>query len=976
MNEDLTKLKSETLQQQQPIDYNEILFWKVFKNNFLKRQIFYLMLNMDIEFQNHSKYFTENRIKFENVYSFKWMIKNDLLDLLKFKLEKNQYIDIRNSDICNFIKSVKILGGPSKITNNHLIIFKLLINQYQILFENQHVRLLVRLDNHQFLQILLSESIKKFQITSSHISFSIKKCSTLTLDLLNKYINKDNNNNNNNYINNNKNNNYINNDRDKIITNYIKTNSIEWCLQYNNNDKDKIFVVNNDKAYNLNQCITTTTEKVITMVKELEINEKISDYEKIKQFVKSIVKKENSMKLYSFYYFKYYELIEKDDDFKGFNDSGFLRLNTVGILNKIDTLIIDFKNYKINTNDIFNFIIKFLNEIKWNNWRKNKVLLNRIRILIFEIVNDNKELYEKSITKLKQSLNIQLYNLFEFPEEWNSAIISLTIEPMKSNDILLMDKNNYWLNAIDHINNNNNSNNNSNKSIATPFIIELKKKLWRNLIAFDQDEKINKINNKNNARINNNNKNNNFKCFQNENNQKEKSKFKSTIINFSQFLDMSNPFPLETDIKESFKTIFESINEFDITNIESVINSIEIFSPPISKQFSRSWEAFIKKFFNNQFELIQDDDQLEIVKNYLKFWLTLNPKIVKKTPSTTATTTTPISTTTPTKPTRPPRPPPNYQFIINYLFKILIKFKGISISELIEIKNQIKKKSVLLENSIYHIGFYLNFKSSKYFAYFKNDSLLGNKANLNDLNKICTFEFIFEEGRSFDEILETIIINSTSITDNTINYLININRIKLFKKYFPIYLKNDRYFIFNELLQIGFTLLKKLINYSTNLEYIQFNLNEYIQQIELQVVDNKIDIIIFKKILSNILGYSIVLNRKDIVSFIINQYNIKEISNDFTYWNNYPMIEYICKNHPNVDISKPFQTAFDNSLPFLSKSIPIFDILIKYKPSLFIITPYNLNNAISSKDYYILNYYFKKGYLDKDENGNFKLIEN
>ncbi|KAM9979822.1 hypothetical protein ACTFIZ_006065 [Dictyostelium cf. discoideum] len=121
--------------------------------------------------------------------------------------------------------------------------------------------------------------------------------------------------------------------------------------------------------------------------------------------------------------------------------------------------------------------------------------------------------------------------------------------------------------------------------------------------------------------------------------------------------------------------------------------------------------------------------------------------------------------------------------------------------------------------------------------------------------------------------------------------------------------------------------LTNLINNTTNKEYIKLSIKDFIDKVTITYR-------VGKRVCEYIFGYSILTNSKELISYIINQYDINKIPDGFNYWNNYPMIEY------NLYI------------------IYIND---------------NLKFTNSFNDTFILNYYSKKGYLDKDKNEIYKI---
>ncbi|KAN0039181.1 hypothetical protein ACTA71_001375 [Dictyostelium dimigraforme] len=86
---------------------NEELFWKVVRNKYLFNYIFLVLETMPIEFDSVSKYYIGNRIKFKNIKNLDWMIKHDQWELLRDKLQSNQYICITTEMVSLFLSKCK-----------------------------------------------------------------------------------------------------------------------------------------------------------------------------------------------------------------------------------------------------------------------------------------------------------------------------------------------------------------------------------------------------------------------------------------------------------------------------------------------------------------------------------------------------------------------------------------------------------------------------------------------------------------------------------------------------------------------------------------------------------------------------------------------------------------------------------------------------------------------------------------------------
>ncbi|KAM9982091.1 hypothetical protein ACTFIY_004409 [Dictyostelium cf. discoideum] len=99
-------------------DKTEVLFWKVFKNQFLFKEIFNQIHNNQwIEYDEPNKNNVYNRCKFGNTHSLQIMIKNDLLPLIKDKIKHGDHIEITTDSIKYLF--LKLSTDPSINNNNN-----------------------------------------------------------------------------------------------------------------------------------------------------------------------------------------------------------------------------------------------------------------------------------------------------------------------------------------------------------------------------------------------------------------------------------------------------------------------------------------------------------------------------------------------------------------------------------------------------------------------------------------------------------------------------------------------------------------------------------------------------------------------------------------------------------------------------------------------------------------------------------------
>ncbi|KAM9957627.1 hypothetical protein ACTFIW_012593 [Dictyostelium discoideum] len=779
------------------MERNEILFWKVYRNVVINKIIHSQLLNTDIEF-DYDKYYVGNRRRFADIHSFKWLIEKGHLDLLKYKLQKNEYL----YELC-LEYLLKSISNPLTYSIS-MEILEIILNKSEYREIINYSNILKKIsfyNNNEVLELIINNFCHHYKhinwITIDHLEYSIKNCSQQIISNLLKFINKN------------------------KIKQGFKNKSIYWSLKnkydvdgcitnilLNNNDlfnlkkidliipfqltSGKIDVLtrlmdldffndtsdivcfckhitNSSKSKQLLKIETilfffklyykcTTSKTIIPNEIKLEIDEILKDInnnhinygciEKEKQLLKLLIKSTKSKIIYSLFYFNYYELID------GMDNNCFKLLKTNGILMKLNKLV--------DKNETIEFLTSFLNELPWRkSWFKNLKLADQIKDLIFNKFDCYKEVLDK-VGKEK----------LEFIKSYN-----LKIPSIKNVD-----------------------------SISKQFL--------------------------------------------------------------------------------------KSIIEYDINKTESLIEQIDI------DKFLNHWNKTIK----------QKDDQLfrgrkinfipncifEKIKDYFDYWIekTKIKSII-----------------------------PVCEKIINYLFRKLLQFQDITSQQIKNIKSQFDCTPIELEHSIFHSFLYLHIKSKKIIKYILsfnilfsgntdgtrcpcrtcfNENLIKEDELINKIIKpdILTFEFIFnDDGTITFEYLfnyfSSVPPKNVYLIKHQLKYLLEIDRLDLFINNLEEIVSNKS--IESEYLG-GFEMdfVKQLIR-SNDYNKITTTLKRYIELIIIIYGKNGLEFP--QKMLSIVMK----LYLKDLTSFIINEYKLTNIKYLDLTWYHSPMIEYICKNHPNVN---------------------------------------------------------------------------
>ncbi|KAM9958863.1 hypothetical protein ACTFIW_012453 [Dictyostelium discoideum] len=84
---------------------NEILFWKVYRNVYLNNQIFENLSSMNIECSSIIYLNLESRMKFKFIISLEWMVQKNLFELIRYKINKNEFIQITPEGVRELIKA-------------------------------------------------------------------------------------------------------------------------------------------------------------------------------------------------------------------------------------------------------------------------------------------------------------------------------------------------------------------------------------------------------------------------------------------------------------------------------------------------------------------------------------------------------------------------------------------------------------------------------------------------------------------------------------------------------------------------------------------------------------------------------------------------------------------------------------------------------------------------------------------------------
>ncbi|KAN0042609.1 hypothetical protein ACTA71_011417 [Dictyostelium dimigraforme] len=373
-----------------------------------------------------------------------------------------------------------------------------------------------------------------------------------------------------------------------------------------------------------------------------------------------------------------------------------------------------------------------------------------------------------------------------------------------------------------------------------------------------------------------------FDCFKEVLNNVGKQKLKFIINHFSKT-------PITIKKVDSILLQFvKSIIEYDLNKSDSLIDLIN------KEKFINHWNKTIKLkesiIFKEKKIIFIPNCMVIKIKDNLNYWIE-KTKIESMLPV--------------------------CNVIINYLYKKLLQIKDINYEQIKEIKNLCETSPIKLEHSTFHSFFYLNIKSNKIIKYIlsfnrlfsKDKGFCGCRIKIHVLNDkdvvdetiqsdLFTFEYIFEGNNNSFECLFKYFSNIPTqgffFIKHQLKYLLEIDRLDLFFSILENVALNKtnggEYLCGMEL-----EFVKQIIR-SIDYNQITTSLKRYIELIK--IINGRYFLLFQEKMLSVVIK----LYRKDLISFIINEYNITYIKNLDLSWYNYPMIEYLYINHPTVHL--------------------------------------------------------------------------
>ncbi|KAM9959238.1 hypothetical protein ACTFIR_000304 [Dictyostelium discoideum] len=943
------------------INKHEILFWKVYRNIYLKKQIF-KQLESEIYFKDYRMCNTKSRIKFKDIKSLKWMIDNCEFELLKRKIENKEFIQISGEGITSLVNikdhsiSLEILEMLMRnqrdnmetfrpldfaIKCENMEIVKVLVNEpYSMRITLMNIQSAVRACSPQFLDELIPLSDINIRTGSiAHVYWILNRCDYKKQDFLN------------------------------VIVKYPETiaplgqsslynmlpptfildiTSITSVEQLFSLMQVSLFRKNNFGIKELVSLITVydkfkysiNISKILIFFalyiennpiqnidgiksKMLEIFKINTDNNEIeKQLFKLFILEINSKEIYKIYFYNYFELIKEMD-----NNNTTKRFKTIKFLNILPKF-----NEIIESNDkneIVNFIIELINQgnlstLKYIN------LFKKIFDTIINYLMDDEYYYKIIINEIKRK---NLEKLFSIPFEWNPILKEIMIEPIDGglNKLFINDKETIdWLSStfklklVNH------------RNVKTIYNNKMKK----GLVQFSTHQLYR------------------YSILMLNKYSYGKGLMRSLIYPsiYSHPLITVNGNKEYLNKSEIIELLFKSITSYNLNETLLYINLIDLKND--FKQFISIWN---RKSKSNEYRFLFLDQlfsktdigtikniKVEIVIDSIKYWINEAKSNLQNNDLELL-----------------------FETIINYLYKKLIQNQNVKINQVIEIRELILKLNIKLEHTEFHVFYYLNIRSPKLIrCLLLNESILSSPLCIrfpdgsryycyNHINKLPTnkvpkilvptkisFDLLFGNNRdSFINLLEYLyqfrpqdIYN----VDTLLKFYLDINRFDLFLKGFQTYKKATDYgdiksitFDFIEALSVGNIDHSKLIIFQKYIDLVKiFNFKDETQ---------------FVQDMSN---FSISNNRIELVSFIINYLKLQNLKIYRATFNlcRYSIFKYIFENHFN-DI-KSISVAFidfgecvSSSDTFIQDSILLFELFLKYYPS-------SLDNVSNSLFFY------------------------
>ncbi|KAN0044895.1 hypothetical protein ACTA71_006421 [Dictyostelium dimigraforme] len=171
------------------MEYNEILFWKVFHNKFIFNNIIEQISNIQLEYERIDLYRVGNRIKFKEFQSLKVMVLKKQFQLLKCKLDNNESVLYNKESIDFLIRDapfdiIKLFTEKYRIKqndpqleklnvmidlvfhsakNNNLDSFRYFINEFQLPVEKIVFEYILEEKSIEFIDIILNSNQFKLE---------------------------------------------------------------------------------------------------------------------------------------------------------------------------------------------------------------------------------------------------------------------------------------------------------------------------------------------------------------------------------------------------------------------------------------------------------------------------------------------------------------------------------------------------------------------------------------------------------------------------------------------------------------------------------------------------------------------------------------------------------------------------------------------------------------------------------------------
>ncbi|KAN0044896.1 hypothetical protein ACTA71_006422 [Dictyostelium dimigraforme] len=152
------------------MEYNEILFWKVFHNKLIFNNIIEQISNIQLEYERIDLYRVGNRFKFIELQSLKIIVLKKQFQLLKCKLDNNESIiyngeSIDNQTTRSTIREIKLMRDLVFISvkNNNLDSLRYFINEFQLPVKKKVFEYILEEKSIEFIDIILNSNQFKLE---------------------------------------------------------------------------------------------------------------------------------------------------------------------------------------------------------------------------------------------------------------------------------------------------------------------------------------------------------------------------------------------------------------------------------------------------------------------------------------------------------------------------------------------------------------------------------------------------------------------------------------------------------------------------------------------------------------------------------------------------------------------------------------------------------------------------------------------